>query len=822
MTVPEGTLIIEAAAKAGILIPRFCYHRLLKPYGGCRMCLVDITAGSSRDPRPIPRPAASCLTEVQEGMVVDTISDKVKAIRKGMMELTLINHPLDCPVCDKGGECDLQDLAYMYGREDSRLRDTKMFRPHHRLSSLITLDYNRCILCRRCVRWTEEVADDDLLVYMHRGAQSKVGTFNGTPFVSRFGGMTIELCPVGALLSNVFRFKARAWEVEAIESTCAECAFGCALKGQTRDDGIARLLSREDSEVNGPYFCDRGRFAHDYIDHPDRIVSPLIRKGGRFERISWEQAVETFAEEFKKVEQSDGPRSIGACIDPSETLESLWSFRRLFLDTLGTPRIEHAPAPWALDPDDVPGVLARLATYDEVLRSKDLVLWESDPLDDAPVLGLQLKLAWERGEIGGISITPVLSWLGRKSFPERIVPPHRSRAIVAAIVAGLADKVTSIPAEMSSAIDAARKTSSGVSQDEKTTAETAVRHLLQNDAILIIGPSTLRSHEAEIAGLILAAGLRELISGEPLRLLPMLRCANSLAAMLLGLRTQLLQGADGPQGVGFTGECVAEWPKEIERGKLKAIFLAGDGFAMCASQRDLQSLDQLDFLAVATDFINPLASRANLIIPRPSPFENSGTLITLDGHIRRMRRLVTHPAGVWPLERFFGEVSHVLGSHIPIERSALRAEMASAIPALRMLTSSPMGSLERPASVPFRLGELRHTFDTLEPPAGNRFGVIIVEPVFQHDTRGKHAPHVAAMPEDFACGINREDASRLGFSSGDRVRITGEPGELESRIKLVKIPAGYVLLPYEFVDRPLGEIDAVHNPDARVTLEKYE
>ena len=303
----------------------------------------------------------------------------------------------------------------------------------------------------------------------------------------------------------------------------------------------------------------------------------------------------------------------------------------------------------------------------------------------------------------------------------------------------------------------------------------SVGRILKPDAVLVIGTSPLRSRRAEIQSLILVAHLRELIVGSTLPILPVLRHANSLAAVMLGIRTQLLQGSGGPGKVSFTGESVLDWPREIEKGRLKSIFAIGDSMIEAIGSHGVESFENLEFLAVVSDFVTPLVSRADLVLPRLSPFESSGTVINFEGRIRRLDRVIPRPAGFWTLEHFFNEVAQNLESEIPIERSSLRAEIAAEISAFKPILNGPGGMLDRATPIPFRLGEMKHAFDPMEPPRG-RFGVVVGETVFQHDTRGKFSPHVSGMPEYFECGICSEDASKLGLSRGDKVRLVGETG----------------------------------------------
>ena len=820
VTVPKGTLIIDAAEQAGIYIPRFCYHKLLKPYAGCRMCLVEITKGSDRDPRPFPKPQPSCAMTVQEGMAVETKSEAVQKVREGIMEFTLINHPLDCPICDMGGECDLQDIAYLFGREASRFGEEKIFTAHNELNSLITQDFNRCIQCKRCVRWTHEIADDDRLIFIRRGAKTRVSTFDSRPFNSRFGGMTMEVCPVGALTSSVFRFKARSWEVGSKPSFCSECALGCSFMVQQRGGRILRFLSRVDHDVNGPFFCDRGRFAHDWLEHPDRIVRPMARKNGELTEIKWDDVAAILAENCRRVVGNHGPKALAVCTDPSESVESLWAVRRFFGDILGTPRLEHAPAALGLDPDDAPAVFSRLATLENVLTSKNLVLWESDPLDEAPILGLRMKLALEFGAIDGISISPLKTWLGRKGLDEHLIGPDRMRLVLAGVVQTFADRAGKMPDFLESPIQNARKLAATLKPELRRAADAVIERLLAPDAVLLIGDKALRAKRGEVAGLLLAVQLRELVTGEPLAVMPMFDRANSLAALLMGLRTQLMEGPGGPTLVGFTGESTLDWPGEIESGRLKAVFAIGDGLLHAIGMPGVTKLESLDFLGVVTDFMNPLAERADLVIPRTAPWERSGTHITLEGRIRSTDKITSHPAGAWSIEKLLLETAKHLEEAFPSDDEKLRLDLAGVVTTFGAFNEPESDRLKKPSKLAFRLSESGHAFRSIEEPAAGTFGAIVTDTCFRHDTNGMHAENVSWMPEEFACGMNEADASGLNLKDGDKIFLTGKTGSFEVQVKIVDVPAGYVTLPAGFAEFPIGEIGVLADPAIRLNVDR--
>lgn len=291
VSVPKGTLVIRAAEKLGIQIPRFCDHPLLDPVGACRQCLVDIEING----RAFPKPQASCTIPVEPGMIVKTqlTSPVAEKAQKGVMEFLLINHPLDCPVCDKGGECPLQNQAMSTGRGESRFEGTKRtFEKPINISSQVLLDRERCILCARCTRFSEQIAGDPFITMNERGALQQVGIYEKQPFESYFSGNTVQICPVGALTGASYRFRARPFDLVSTPSACEHCASGCSLRTDVRRGKTLRRLAGEDAQVNEEWNCDKGRWAFKYVTAPDRITTPMVRdESGELREASWPEAI---------------------------------------------------------------------------------------------------------------------------------------------------------------------------------------------------------------------------------------------------------------------------------------------------------------------------------------------------------------------------------------------------------------------------------------------------------------------------------------------------------------------------------------------------
>jgi NADH-quinone oxidoreductase subunit G len=294
VTAPEGTMLHDAAKMGDIEIPIFCYEpKLGEPVGACRMCLVEIEG--------MPKLQTSCSTPIRDGMVVYTQTDRVKEAQNAVVEFLLVNHPLDCPVCDKGGECPLQDISMGWGPGKSRFTDPKRhFQKPLELSPLVAIDRERCILCYRCVRFSQEVAEDEQLQLLERGDKTFVGTFDERPYIAPFHGNITELCPVGALTSYTYRFKARPWDIEDAGSICTLCPSQCNVKFTVRDEHVMRVLARDNADVDDGWLCDKGRFAFQMFNSEERITRPMVRAGdGSLSPISWDDAAKRTADAIR-------------------------------------------------------------------------------------------------------------------------------------------------------------------------------------------------------------------------------------------------------------------------------------------------------------------------------------------------------------------------------------------------------------------------------------------------------------------------------------------------------------------------------------------
>jgi NADH-quinone oxidoreductase subunit G len=422
---PENSMLVDAAKHGDVEIPVFCYEpKLGNPVGACRMCLVEIEG--------IPKLQTGCSTPVKDGMVVHTQTERVKTAQNAVVEFLLINHPLDCPVCDKGGECPLQDITFGWGKGTSRFIEPKRhFVKPLELSPLIAIDRERCILCYRCVRFSQEISEDYQLVLLERGAHSYVSTFDGHPYVAPFSGNIVELCPVGALTSRAYRFRARPWDIEDSGSVCTLCPAQCNVSFTVRDERVMRVLAREHDEVDDGWLCDKGRFAYQSIHVDERVTQPLVRDGGELRPVSWERALEEAAAGLRRARGK-----VAALAGGQSTGEEGLLLARLLREGLGS---EHLDTLAGVDPADQHRLAepALQATVPDLEFAHTVLVIGTEPVRDIPILDLRIRKGVRRHGVKLAIATPGPSSLDASAKLSLRYAPGAGAAFVQALAAAL-------------------------------------------------------------------------------------------------------------------------------------------------------------------------------------------------------------------------------------------------------------------------------------------------------------------------------------------------------------------------------------------------
>lgn len=595
VTVPRGTSILEAAKRDGIEIPYFCYHPRLSLVGACRVCVVEIEGSGKLQ--------TSCTTPVAEGMIVRTNSEKVVKARKGVLELILTNHPLDCPVCDKGGECPLQNITYKYGPAVTRYKEERRrFEKPVVLGPYILLDRERCILCYRCTHFCEEIAGHHQLGMLYIGGHMMVGIAPGVPFDSQFSGNTIELCPVGALTSHPFRFKARPWELKGTDSICPHCACGCNIILQSRDSRVLRVLSRENQEVDNGWLCDRGRFGYLFINSSERVMTPLIRKNGNLVQVSWKDALGFIAQRIKEITSNWGADSIGGIASYNCSNEDNYIFQRFMRVVVGTNNIDFRLYP--VETDVVGFILEvfskglRLFSLRDIDDAEAILLLESDPSEGQPITELRLKKAARRNAILTVvnSKKIELSSYARYSFAD---------------------------------------ISEGINGFIDTSAKAKKR-------LILLGEKTLGTHNRrELLEAI------DLLSAKDPRgktyIGVLLKGVNAHGALDMGVVPDYLPGyrplsESGKFGAGLFGWQMLD---AARNGRLKALYIMGaDILSAQDSDYIKDALRHLELIVVQDSTMTETALRADVILPASTFAERDGTFTNTERRVQRFYRAI--------------------------------------------------------------------------------------------------------------------------------------------------------------------------------------
>ena len=603
LEVPKGTLAIRAAELLGIEIPRFCDHPLLDPVAACRMCLIDVEG--------MPKPQPACAQVVAEGMQIRTqlTSPVAKEAQEGVMEFLLLNHPLDCPICDKGGECPLQNQAMSAGRPESRFTEEKRtFDKPINVSAQILLDRERCVSCARCTRFAEQIAGDAMLELLERGAQQQVGTAEDQPFDSYFSGNTIQICPVGALTSASYRFRSRPFDLVSVPTTCEHCASGCALRTDYRRGTVTRRLAWDDPQVNEEWNCDKGRFAFTY-QAQGRITTPLVREDGELRPASWPEALDIAAEGLKAA------KSHGVLVGGRSTVEDAYGYARFARVALGTDNIDFRVRQTS---DEETAFLASTiagapmhTTYESLEHAPIVVLIAFEPEDESPIVFLRLRKAARDHGTDVVSVSPISTRGLEKMRGRRIdaKPGDEARAIKdlpqeitdalsqpgAVILVG--ERIAGVPGGPSAVIELAQRTGAALNWVPRRAGE---RGALDAGAL---------------------AGL--LPGGRPLSD----QTARSDVANAWGIEATQL-----PSTPGLTGDALLD---AASKGDIDALLVGGVELAdFPDAERATSAIDAATFVVSLENHHSAVTERADVVFPVGVVTEKAGTFVDWEGRPR--------------------------------------------------------------------------------------------------------------------------------------------------------------------------------------------
>ncbi len=838
-----GELLIDVAERAGTYIPRFCYHPRMEPVGVCRMCLVEVEGPRGATLQP------ACYQHVNDGMVVTTDSPKVKKAQEGVLEFLLANHPLDCPVCDKGGECPLQDQALTHGPGETRFVEEKRhFVKPIEIGPLVLLDRERCIQCARCTRFAAEVAGDTEIAFAGRGDQIEVAPSPEHPFTSVFSGNTVQICPVGALTAAPYRFAARPWDLEQVESTCTQCAVGCRVAVQSSGNRLTRVLGVDSDPVNHGWLCDKGRFTLDAIDGHEgsrdpldpasRITSPLVRRDGALVEATWGEALARAAELLGAARTHDG--GVGVIGGAALTNESAYAWARVAREVL---RTEHVDAQYG-DGIDARRVLALPgATIDDACAARVVVTLCGDPREELPVLFLRLRGALTRRghDLVELAVGPsALHPLATVSIPVR--PGEAHRVVDALAEAGRA------PADL--ALD----------EDARTRA----RELLGDGegVVVVAGRTNLAEDPA-----VVERALTRLAEAFPrARFLVASRRGNVRGAIDAGLAPGLRPG----RVLGAAGRDTLAQLAALREGDQRAVLVLGDLLGNVLDRAGAEAALERADVVVVTGHGGATLAHADVVLPAAVQHERTGTVTNLEGRVTAVVPKIVAPGAAWPDVAIAAELARALGAELAmdsVEDAARAYEVSTGYPALTVLLDATSesrlaGSVSAPAPRrpldPMAFPGIRSAEwvglgesagDVTEPapplaapplaapaladldpvpapevPGRDAYGLAlrIAPRLYDHGVAVTGSPALAALVGPTEARLHPGDLDRLGLDTGGRLLVRGAGRTLELVVaRDAQVPRGVLELAFGALG-DAGDVNALADPMAVITQVKVE
>jgi NADH-quinone oxidoreductase subunit G len=750
ISVPKGTLVIRAAELIGVQIPRFCDHPLLDPVGACRQCLVEIEGQR--------KPMASCTIPVTDDMVVRTqfSSEAADKAQHGVMELLLINHPLDCPMCDKGGECPLQNQAMSNGRPDSRFTDVKRtFAKPINISQQVLLDRERCILCARCTRFSDQIAGDPFIEMLERGALQQVGIYANEPFESYFSGNTVQICPVGALTGTAYRFRARPYDLVSSPSVCEHCASGCAQRTDHRRNKVLRRLAGDDPEVNEEWNCDKGRWAFTYATQPDRVTTPLVRDAdGSLVPASWPHALAVAVDGLNSATGGTGVLTGGRL-----TVEDAYAYSKFARIVLNTNDIDFRARPHSSEEAQFLAarvVGERTISYSDLESASVVLLAGFEPEEESPIVYLRLRKAARKHRLPIHAIAPFAS-NGLKKLSGKLIQ--------------------TVPGGEAAALD-------GLAGDD------VGKLLSEPGAIIIVGERL-----AGVPGGLSAAARLAGATGARLAWVP--RRAGERGALEAGALPGLLPGGRPVSDEAARSQVAEAWHvselpatdgRDVDGilsaatdGTLGALLVGGvdpDDFA--DPDTVLAALDAVGFVVSLELRRSAVTERADVVFPIAPAAEKSGTYVNWEGRHRGFSAAL--PANATPDLRVLDTLADELG--IDLGLPTVQAALAE-------LTQ--LGSWEGTHGAPPDIG-VGAAAEASKTGAGE--AVLAGWRMLLDDGRLQDGePHLAGTARTPVVRLSAETADEIGAADGDKVTVSTARGEVTLPLTITEMPENVVWLP---------------------------
>jgi NADH-quinone oxidoreductase subunit G len=823
VSVPNGTLVVDAAAELNIEIPVFCSHPKLDPVACCRMCMVEIEG-----PRG-PMLQTACSVPVKEGMVVRTNTDQVDAMQEANLAFLLLNHPLDCPICDKGGECPLQDLTMRFGPGISQLVEPKRRKKkHYLISDTIVLDQERCVLCWRCIRYLEEWEDKPQLGLFNRNAETILDIQDGKPVDAKTGGNIIDICPVGALTNRVARFDYRHWQVVRTASISPHDSIGSNIRLDSRTHRVRRVVGRENMQVNDQWIDDKTRFAYGWVNHEERLTTPLVRTNGQLTPATWSEALQFVADKLNDIKQRHGADAIGGIGSPKLSNESNYLLQRFFRQMVGTNNLDYRDgSAMAAIPGGIPALADVMKPqYGPNPAVDTVMLFGVDPSEELPILDVHLKRAIRRGGLRLIIAHPRKIELTRYEQPYLGYRPGSEATLLNALSsyaqAALPEDKLKVDGKIGSVSDEQLTKLTGV---DAATVKTAAELLAQSkNALILYGPLVARGTSGEIV----RDGLTNLaqVTGHYDRLSYIGLDANSHGARDMGVLPNQLPGYAALDDSQARAALQKVWgasklPTAPGKGYKAMLDEAGDAIKALyimgsdpASENDTwaKNLDRLDLLVVQELMLTETAALADVVLPAVSWAEVDGTFTNLEGRVQRANKAVRDPQSkAAPDWMILDHLATRMGNNWPYaDERAITREISVTIPLYKGLDWDALGDQGqqydagsvRPAP---QLREIKQA----DAPGSSDQGLILVSGTVTYDDGNmfRLTPQMRNMAFGRAAGISPSDAAKLGIEEGTPLVVQNERGQLTLAAKISEqVLPGTLWIPESLAGAPVGNL----------------